>query len=261
MKLKNFKQYIRGWFPTEPKISNNWSKNRIGIALSVIISFSLIIYILLNSSTIFFVGEQKIMKIAIDYIEENYGTNYVINGEVSNHTLTESRPEGNTVYNYPTASFRIPADYYESGQLVNVMVDPVTEEIIKIIPSPSKAFPPYYINISNWEIQIRQSESTSTNITLTSDYTEEEVTVTFSLKLGAYQNMPVAPDYHSPFEVNFEPEQLVLKHQEPKNTILTLTTNSDAPLGLYTLTIYANDGNKGIGATLSITVVEQVLTS
>jgi len=256
MKLKNFKQYIKGWFPTEPKISNNWSKNRIGITLSVMVSFSLIIYFLLNSSTIFVVGEQKIMKIAIDYIEENYGNDFVINGEVSNNSYTEHTQDGDIVYSYPTASFRIPADYYESGQLVNVMVDPVTEEIIKIIPSASKACPPYYIDFSNWEIQVRQSESTSTNITLTLVYPEEEVTVSFSLKLGAYQNMPVGSTYSFPFEAIFEPEQLVLKHQEPKNTILTLTTDSDAPLGLYTLTIYANDGNKGIGATLSITVVE-----
>jgi len=121
MKLKNFKQYIRGWFPTEPKISNNWSKNRIGIAISVMVSFSLIIYFLLNSSTIFVVGEQKIMKIAIDYIEENYGTDYVINGEVSNNSVTEHTQEGDVVYSYPTASFRTPSDYYESGQLVNVI--------------------------------------------------------------------------------------------------------------------------------------------
>jgi len=256
MKIKNFKQIIRGWFPTEPKISNNWSKNKIGIAISVVVSFSLISYFLISSSTILLAGDQKIMKIAIDYVEENYGTDYVINGEVSNHSLTESRSGRDTIYNYPTASFRIPSDYYESGYVVNVMVDPDTEEIVKVVHSNSKGFPPYAIDVLSWEIEVRQSESTSTNITLTLVYPEEEVTVSFSLTLGAYQNIPVALDYHFPFEVNFEPEQLVLKNQEPKNTMLTLTTDSDAPLGLYTLTIHANDGNKGIGATFTITVVE-----
>ena len=55
---------------------------------------------------------------------------YVINGEVRNHTFTESGPEGKIVYSYPTASFRIPSDWFESGQIVNVMVDLGTEEIV-----------------------------------------------------------------------------------------------------------------------------------
>lgn len=200
--------------------------------------------------------EQKVMKIAVAYIEENYGSDYVINGEVSNHTLTESGPEGDTVYNYPTASFRIPSDYFESGQLVNIMVDLGTEEIVKVYSNPDKGFPPYAINLSNWETEVRQGESTSTNITLTLVYSEEEVTVSFSLELGAYQNMPVGSNYPFPFETIFEPEQLVLKYQEPKNVILTITADDEAPLGLYTMTIHATDGDKGIGATLWIRVVE-----
>jgi hypothetical protein len=100
--------------------------------------------------------EQKVMKIAVSYIEENYGNDYVINGEVSNHTLTESGPEGDTVYNYPTASFRIPSDYFESGQLVNIMVDLSTEEIVKVYSNPDKGFPPYAINLSNWKTEVRQ---------------------------------------------------------------------------------------------------------
>jgi len=76
------------------------------------------------------------------------------------------------------------------------------------------------------------------------------------MKLGAYNNIPVGSNYPFPFETIFEPEQLVLKYQEPKSVILTLTANNEAPLGLYTITISANDGEKGIGATLMITVVE-----
>jgi hypothetical protein len=199
--------------------------------------------------------EQKVMKIAVAYIEENYGTDYVINGEVRNHTLTKSGPEGDTVYNYPTASFRIPSNYFESGQSVNIMVDLGTEEIVKVYSSPCKGLLPYDIDVSNWEAEVHQGESTSTNYTLTLVYTEEEVTVSFSLKLGAYNNMPVGSNYPFPFETIFEPEQLVLKYQEPKSVILTLTAD-EAPLGLYTITIFANDGEKGIGATLWIRVVE-----
>ena len=110
----------------------------VSVSLLVIVSVSFGVLSHYNSLT----DEQKVMKIAVAYIEENYGTDYVLNGEVSNGSLTEAGPEGNTVYNYPTASFRIPADYQESGQLVNVMVDPNTEEIKKVVTQPSKSMPP-----------------------------------------------------------------------------------------------------------------------
>ena len=110
----------------------------VSVSFLVIISVSFGFLSQDNSLT----DEQKVMKIAVAYIEENYCTDYVLNGEVSNGSLTEAGPEGNTVYNYPTASFRIPADYQESGQLVNVMVDPNTEEIKKVVTQPSKSMPP-----------------------------------------------------------------------------------------------------------------------
>lgn len=83
--------------------------------------------------------EQKVMGIAVAYIEKKYGNDYVLNGEVSNQSFIEHQQEGDTVYNYPTASFRIPADYQEPGQLVNVMVDPDTEEIKKVVTMYSKS--------------------------------------------------------------------------------------------------------------------------
>jgi hypothetical protein len=199
--------------------------------------------------------EQKVMKIAVAYIEENYGTDYTINGEVYNGSFGEHTQEGDTIYNYPTASFRIPADEFEPGQLVYVMVDPDTEEIVKVYTHPAKGFSPYDINLSNWDIEIGQGESATINITLTLIYTEEAAT-SCSLELGAYNNTPVGPNYLFPFEVNFEPEQVLLKQQEPKSVFLTLTADDDAPSGLYTATIGATDGDKGIGATLMITVVE-----
>ena len=217
------------------------------IILLVIISIS----VMVQPQEATLTDEQKVMKIAVAYIEENYGTDYAINGEVSNTSVTE----GGVVYNYPTASFRIPADDFEAGQYVNVMVDPNTEEIVKVYSHPSKSLPPYGINLSNWEIEIGQGDSTTINITLTLIYTEE-ATASCSLELGAYNNTPVGANYPLPFEVVFEPEQLLLKQQEPKTVILTLTADDDAPLGLYTTFIGATDGDKGISASLKIRVVE-----
>ena len=85
--------------------------------------------------------EQKVMKTAVAHIEENYGTDYSINGDVDIVHYGESGSEG-VDYTYPTASFRIPADYQQSGQLVYVMVDPDTEEIMKVFTHPSKSMPP-----------------------------------------------------------------------------------------------------------------------
>ena len=72
--------------------------------------------------------EQKVMKIAVAYVEENYGIDYIIIGEVRNTSVTE----GDIVYNYPTASFVIPSDHYERRMSVDIMVDPSTEEIVKV---------------------------------------------------------------------------------------------------------------------------------
>jgi hypothetical protein len=86
--------------------------------------------------------KEKVMNIGIAYVEKNYGTDYIINGDVDLGSYTESRPEGDTVYTYPVASFRVPADYQQSGQLVNVMVDPETGEIAEVYTHPSKSMLP-----------------------------------------------------------------------------------------------------------------------
>ena len=85
--------------------------------------------------------EQKVMNIAVAYVEENYGTEYNINGDVEIVHYEESSPE-RVDYTYPTASFRVPADYQQSGKLVFVMVDPETGEIKKVFIQPSKSLPP-----------------------------------------------------------------------------------------------------------------------
>ena len=157
---------------------------------------------------------------------------------------------------------------------VSLQILPVQEELRIAVPEPKPEpspgdnsteiigperdppFPPFSVDFSNQRLEVSQGRSVSTNITWSSIYYEEEFTVSFSLKLGAYQNKPVASDYPSPFKAIFEPEPLVLRYQEPKNVILTITADDDASLGLYTMTIYAMDGDKGIGAMLWISVVE-----
>ncbi|MFC1487610.1 hypothetical protein ACFLRN_08000 [Thermoproteota archaeon] len=62
MKIKNVDQIIQGWFPTEPKISINWSKNQTVIVLSVLISFSLIVIYIINSSAMVFVGTTSVLR-------------------------------------------------------------------------------------------------------------------------------------------------------------------------------------------------------
>jgi hypothetical protein len=88
------------------------------VIVSVILLVIVAVSLSLLSQDYSLPDEQKVMNIAVAYVEENYGTDYVLNGEVSNQSFIEHRQEGDTVYNYPTASFRIPADYQQSGILV-----------------------------------------------------------------------------------------------------------------------------------------------
>ena len=59
------------------------------MSLLIIISVSFGLLSHDNSLT----DEQKVMKIAVVYIEENYGTDYIINGEVRNSSVTENTQE------------------------------------------------------------------------------------------------------------------------------------------------------------------------
>ena len=89
--------------------------------------------------------EQKetVMNVAIAYVEENYGIDYFINGNVTISTYREGGGFfGETVYTYPTASFIVPADLTQTGTIVNVLVDPDTGEIVKVWTATSHAPPP-----------------------------------------------------------------------------------------------------------------------
>jgi hypothetical protein len=86
--------------------------------------------------------EVDVLSIATEYVEANYGTDYVLNGNVTTGTYSEQGPNGTVKYEYPTASFRVPADWQQAGQIVYVMVNPQTGEIIKTFTSWSKSMPP-----------------------------------------------------------------------------------------------------------------------
>ena len=78
------------------------------------------------------------LNIGIKYIEETYGTDVVTNGDVAESTYSN----GTGTWTYPTASFRIPADWQQSGIIVHVMVNPETGEIVTVFTSWSKSMPP-----------------------------------------------------------------------------------------------------------------------
>ena len=61
MKLKKIRQYVRGWFPQEPKMSRHLSKYGLGIALCTFLSLSFAAYILVNSSFLAYVGASSII--------------------------------------------------------------------------------------------------------------------------------------------------------------------------------------------------------
>ena len=81
--------------------------------------------------------KDKVLNIGIDYVTENYDADYTVNGDVE----WGHYKEGDKDYFYPVASFRVPADEQQSGQLVKVMVDPETGEIAKVVTLPSKSTP------------------------------------------------------------------------------------------------------------------------
>jgi hypothetical protein len=203
--------------------------------------------------------KEVVMSIAIAYVEENYGTDYFINGNVTISSYTEGGGLfGETVYTYPMASFIVPADLTQTGVSVHVYVDPETGKVVKVWTAISHAPPPFSVDFSNQNISVHQGGTASTNMTLSSVLYEEELIVSFSLDLGAYQNIPVASSEPSPFVAMFDPDPLVLKYQEPKDVILTITADDATPLGLYTTTVNWSDRDKEVsmGATLWITVVE-----
>lgn len=79
---------------------------------------------------------------AIAYVEENYGTAYFINGNVTISSYTEGGGLfGETVNNYPMASFIVPADLTQTGVSVHVLVDPEMGKVVKVCTAVSHGTP------------------------------------------------------------------------------------------------------------------------
>jgi len=87
-------------------------------------------------------SDEEVLAIGIKYVEETYGTDYTINGDVGETTYTEVGPAGEITFTCPAASFRMPADYQNPGTLINVLVDSETGEIVKVLTNWSKSMPP-----------------------------------------------------------------------------------------------------------------------
>ena len=77
-------------------------------------------------------------KIAVNYVEENYGTDYLINGHAKVLSWEETRSGKEIFYAYPSMSFRVPSDYSQPGILVYVYVDLNTEQVVHVFPTSSK---------------------------------------------------------------------------------------------------------------------------
>lgn len=86
--------------------------------------------------------KEEVMQIAVAYVEEKYGTDYSVNGDVEIGSYGTSRDGILNQYTYPVASFRTPADYSQSGILVYVFVDLETGEVANVRTHWSKSFPP-----------------------------------------------------------------------------------------------------------------------
>lgn len=79
-----------------------------------------------------------VLVIARKYVEENYGFDYGLNDGNSRTTFSNSSGS----WTYPSASFRVPADWQKPGIMVTVMVNSETGEIFKVLTNWSKSLPP-----------------------------------------------------------------------------------------------------------------------
>ncbi len=131
-------------------------KKRVIIFLSLVLLVLLhvvILYSLFQPEKEWSLSEEQketVMNIATDYVEENYGTDYVINGNITISSYTEGgKPliifgryaglSGETTYTYPTVSFIVPADLTQSGISVHVFVEPEMEKVVKVWTATSHA--------------------------------------------------------------------------------------------------------------------------
>ncbi len=82
------------------------------------------------------ISDAEVLEIGRRYVEEKYGSNYGVNG-VARSTFSN----GSGIWNDPTASFRVPADWQQPGIIVYVMVNQQTGKIVTVFTSYSKNMP------------------------------------------------------------------------------------------------------------------------
>ena len=193
--------------------------------------------------------KEEVMSIAIAYVEENYGTDYFINGNVTISSYTEggkpliifgrySGLSGETTYTYPMVSFIVPADLTQTGVSVHVLVDPEMGKVVKVWTGISHPIPVLDVNVSSLgeeDMNVTQGSTLQVNVTLTS-LTDQELTIPFeNLTLAGFNN--TAWDNSIPqnklFNYTFSTNQLVLQPHESKSTVVTLEIAEDAPLVKY----------------------------
>ena len=131
------------------------------------------------------------------------------------------------------------------------------------------------------EFNITQGETIKINVTLSSLSNGTEFTTPLYLSVGAFENQPSAKMITSPpspyptlpwpkhddsptapksFEASFDPNPLILKPNESKTSILTITALEDTEPGTYTMFIeMGNWEQTGLGgATFQLTVVPKL---
>lgn len=136
----------------------------------------------------------------------------------------------------------------------------------------------YPDSTESFRFNITHGETIRINVTLSSLSNQTEFTIPLYLSVGAFQNQPFAkvitspptpypalpwpshddsPAAPKPFEASFDPNPLILKPNESKTTILTITALEDAALGTYTMLVeMGNWEQTGLGgATFQLTVV------
>lgn len=139
----------------------------------------------------------------------------------------------------------------------------------------------YSDSTESFRFNITQGETIKINVTLSSLSNDTEFTIPLYLSVGAFENQPSAkmitsppspypalpwPSHHDsptapkPFEASFDPNPLILKPDESRTSILTITALEDAELGTYTMFVeMGNWEQTGLGgATFQLTVVPKL---
>ena len=187
--------------------------------------------------------KEEVMSIAIAYVEENYGTDYFINGNVTISSYAEGGGLfGETVYTYPMASFIVPADLTQTGISVNVLVDPEMGKVVKVWTAISHPNPLLDVNVSSLgeeDMNVTQGSTLQVNVTLTS-LTVQELTIPIqNLTLSGFNN--TSWDNSIPqnelLNYTFSTNQLVLQPHESTSVVVTLEIAEDAPLVQYLFTV------------------------